>query len=84
MMAALRADVEALIDGYAVRRHIRLPTTSNTPRRLRSVKRGYIAEHSLLIPTLYRAAPCWHWPAGSPAKRWCCAPMMRNSSSSRG
>ncbi|MEN2978002.1 hypothetical protein P7L78_19805 [Tistrella bauzanensis] len=57
VMAALRADVEALIDGYAVRRHIRLPTTSNTPRRLRSVKRGYIAEHSLLIPTLYRAAP---------------------------
>jgi hypothetical protein len=55
LLNALREETERLIVDYSVRRDLRMPTTSNTPRRLRSVKRSYIAEHSSLIPTLYRS-----------------------------
>ncbi|HAE46017.1 MAG: hypothetical protein CMO30_05475 [Tistrella sp.] len=57
VMAALRAEVERLIAGWAVRRDIRLPTTSNTPRKMNSVKRDYIARNSALVPLLYRSKP---------------------------
>jgi L-lysine 4-chlorinase len=55
LLAAVLAEVDRLIEGYAVRQDFMMPATSNTPRRLRSVRRSYIAENSGLIPAVYRS-----------------------------
>lgn len=55
LFAAVLAEVGRLVEGYGVRQDIMMPTTSHTPRRLRSVRRSYIAENSDLIPAVYRS-----------------------------
>ncbi|MFD2350441.1 hypothetical protein ACFSTC_15610 [Nonomuraea ferruginea] len=52
---AVADDVLSLIEESGVRRDLRFKETGGTPRRMRNVTRSEIAEHSALIPAVYRS-----------------------------